>query len=99
MTTEKLTNEEIKRRVVVWTDVYKTKISLDTWIKHRHGDAREQLLTLIDSQEQPKDEDVEHALEKLEFIPPEKNYYNFNSKDLETIRKALVHYGNMPKSI
>ena len=92
MTTKKLTNKKLKKWI-------QGKLNAKDKIKHgcwgaNDIEAYNQLLSLL---EEPKDEDVEHALEKLKFIPPEKNYYNFNSKDLETIRKALIHYGNMPK--
>ena len=77
-----------------------------------------QLLTLIDSREQPKDvsqsdnvatpEDVKEALEWLDWREQDRadRLEACYSKDgilagegivFKTIRKALIHYGNMPK--
>ena len=61
--------------------------------------AHVQLLTLIDSQEQPKDGDVENA---LKYLDPMDETFDDAQADFidhiqETIRKALIHYGNMPK--
>ena len=96
----KLTNDELKDIVrrgtsILWREGMKyTKAYLEQ--------ARDQLLTLL---EEPKDGDVKIALksvnddiEILETCSGD-NYYpcDFYLSELKTIRKALIHYGNMPK--
>ena len=80
-----------------WFD-YNKQYPNSTKIMQESLMAHSQLLTLINSQEQPRGEDVKKALKWLDEVDVWKGGYEKKTHPIfVTIRKALIHCGNMPK--